>query len=274
MFPTLHDIAAWLPPIDTHSAFVALGIAAGVCVFLLERKRRNIRDYRLIHVIAGALLGAAIMARLGTWAQHLDPSQNLNVVEQLARGNASILSALVGAWLGVHVAKKLVKYEARTGDLFAPAVAMAMAVGRIACLLTERPGTPTGGSWGIVLDADAAAYTGAPAGVPLHPSFVYEIIFQAAMFAVLWFWVRHKPIAAGETLTIYIAAYWVFRFGVEFVRGNDVAWMGLTRPQLFLLATFPFLAARIIWLIRRGSFGARRAETAPAERSVPDGQHA
>ncbi|REJ07819.1 diacylglyceryl transferase [Microbacterium bovistercoris] len=266
MFPTLQDIAPWLPPLGTHSVFVALGMVAAGVVFLVERRRRGVTDPRLIYLVMGAMVGAAVMSRLGTWAQHLDPAKNLSLGEQLLRGNASVLSAMVGAWLGVHVAKKIVKYPDRTGDLFAPAFALAMVIGRIGCLLTENPGTPTGGDWGIVLDAEAAARTGSVAGVPLHPSFVYEIVFQAAAFAVLWFWLRHRPIAAGETLTIYIAGYAVFRFLVEFVRGNDVAWMGLTRPQLFLLVTIPLLAARIIWMLRRGRF---RTPAPSVERTVP-----
>ncbi|MGB4135107.1 MAG: prolipoprotein diacylglyceryl transferase family protein [Microbacterium sp.] len=265
MFPTLHDLASWLPRWDSHSVFVALGMLAAAAVFLIEKRRRDVRDPRLIYLVMGAMVGAAVMARLGTWAQHLDPSKNLNLGEQLLRGNASVLSALVGAWLGVHIAKRIVKYPDRTGDLFAPAVALAMAIGRIGCLLTERPGTPTGGSWGIVLDTEAAARVGSPSGVPLHPSFVYEIVFHAAAFAVLWFWLRHRPIAAGETLTIYIAAYAVFRLLIEFVRGNDVAWMGLTRPQLFLLVTIPLLLARIVWMLARGRF---RAVPEPTERMV------
>jgi len=268
MFPTLHDLLGWGPPIDTHSAFVALGLVAAGIVFLIEKRRRGITDERIPYIVLGALLGAAILSRLGTWAQHLDPSQNLSLTEQPLRGNASMLSALVGAWLGVHVAKRIVRYPLRTGDLFAPAVAIAMAVGRIGCLFTERPGTPTGNGWGIVLDADAAAYTGSPAGVALHPSFVYEIAFHLAAFAVLWFWLRHRPIAAGETLTLYIAAYGIFRFGVEFVRGNDVAWLGLTRPQLFLLVTIPLLLVRIIYKARRGALITR------TERTVPREQHA
>ncbi|GAA5203472.1 prolipoprotein diacylglyceryl transferase [Microbacterium jejuense] len=268
MFPTLHDLLGWGPPIDTHSAFVALGLAAAGIVFLVEKRRRGVTDERIPYIVLGALAGAALLSRLGTWAQHLDPSQNLSLTEQLLHGNASMLSALVGAWLGVHVAKRIVRYPLRTGDLFAPAVALAMAVGRIGCLFTERPGTPTGADWGIVLDADAAAYTGSHAGVPLHPSFVYEIGFHLAAFAVLWFWLRHRPIAAGETLTLYIAAYGIFRFGVEFVRGNEVAWLGLTRPQLFLLVTIPLLLARIIYKARRGALTSR------TERTVPREQHA
>lgn len=250
----LSDLAPWLPAWDTHSTFVAIAMLAAGVVFLVERRRRRITDPRIGFLVLGALAGAALLARLGTWAQHLDPSKNLSLVEQLARGNASVLSALVGAWLGVHLAKKVVRYPGRSGDLFAPAVALAMAIGRIGCLLTERPGIPTGTAWGIVLNPVAAARVGSPAGIALHPSFVYEIAFHAAAFAALWFWLRHRPIAAGETLTLYIAAYAVFRFFVEFVRGNDIAGMGLTRPQLFLLVTIPLLAARLVWMARTGRF--------------------
>ena len=149
-------------------------------------------------------------------------------------GNRSILGGLFGAWLGVHVAKRLVGYTRRTGDLFAPAVALGMAIGRIGCLLTETPGTPTGGDWGVHLDAATAARLHAPAGVGLHPSFGYEIAFHAVAFVLLWCWLRHADLPPGETFVLYVAGYGVFRFAVEFVRGNDVAWLGLTRPQLFL----------------------------------------
>lgn len=272
MYPTLSDLAPWLPPLGTHSVFVALGVAAAGVVFLVEKRRRAVKDPRIAYIVLGALAGAAILSRLGTWAQHLDPTRNLSLIDQLAYGNASMLSALVGAWLGVHVSKRLVDYPFRTGDLFAPAVALAMAIGRIGCLLTEKPGSPTGSDWGMVLDADAAARVGAAAGVPLHPSFVYEIVFHAAAFAVLWFWLRRQPIAAGETLTLYVAAYGVFRFFVEFVRGNEVAWLGLTRPQMFLAVTIPLVLARVVVMARRGDFG---PHPLPAlERTVPDEQHA
>ena len=264
MFPTLQDLSPWLPPLGSHEVFVALGLLAAGVVFLIERRRRGVSDPRVPYLVLGALAGAAVFSRLGTWAQHLDPSKNLSLIDQLAHGNASMLSALVGAWLGVHVAKRIVRYPDRTGDLFAPAVALAMCIGRIGCLLTERPGTPTGAAWGIVLDPEAAAWVGAPAGVPLHPSFVYEIAFHAVAFALLWFWLRHRDIAAGETLTLYIAAYGIFRFCVEFVRGNEVAWAGFTRPQLFLMVTIPILLVRIALMARRGAFGEVAASRAPA----------
>jgi prolipoprotein diacylglyceryltransferase len=247
--------AAKPPP--TYSQAVK---AAGL-VFVHEARRRGQTDERILYVVMGALVGGAIFMRLGTWLQHVDLRQNASLAEQWLYGNRSILGGLVGAWLGVHVVKRLTGYSARTGDLFAPAVALGMAVGRIGCLLTEQPGTPTGGAWGITLDEAAAARTGSPAGVPLHPSFVYEIVFHAAAFCVLWFWLRHRVTAPGETLTFYLAAYGIFRFAVELVRGNEVVWAGMTRPQLFLLVTVPLLLARIALQARKGVYTSPPART-------------
>jgi phosphatidylglycerol---prolipoprotein diacylglyceryl transferase len=252
-----------LGPVPTHGLFVGLGVLAAIAVFVVEARRRGQTDERLVYVVLGAVVGGAIFMRLGTWMQHVDLRQNASVTEQWLYGNRSILGGLVGAWLGVHVAKRLVGYRIRTGDLFAPAVALGMAIGRVGCLLTERPGTPTGSSYGIRLDADAAARLGAPAGVALHPSFVYEIVFHAVAFAVLWLWLRHRLTAPGESLTLYLAAYGIFRFAVEFVRGNEVAWMGLTRPQLFLLVTVPLILARIAWQAHRGVYRAAAQPSRP-----------
>jgi prolipoprotein diacylglyceryltransferase len=213
----------------------------------------------------GALVGGAVFMRLGTWLQHVDLRQNASFAEQWLYGNRSILGGLVGAWLGVHVAKRATGYRARTGDLFAPAVALGMAIGRIGCLLTEQPGTPTGHAWGITLDAAAARRTGSPAGVPLHPSFVYEIAFHLVAFAVIWWWLRHRRLPPGETFVWYVAAYAVFRFLVEFVRGNDVAWAGLTRPQLFLLVTIPLVLARIVWQYQHGAYRDAMRATVPVD---------
>lgn len=265
----LRRVYPTLGPLPTHGLFVALGVLVAALVFVAEARRRGQTDARILYVVVGALVGGAVFMRLGTWLQHLDLRQNASLTEQWLYGSRSILGGLVGAWLGVHVSKRLVGYRSRTGDLFAPAVALGMAVGRIGCLLTERPGTPTGSGFGVTLDPATAAQLSAPAGVPLHPSFAYEIAFHLAAFAVLWFWLRFRLGAPGETLTLYVAGYGVFRFLVEFLRGNEVAWAGLTRPQMFLLATVPLLLARIAWQARRGTY--RLAPAGPRGGVVPAG---
>lgn len=252
MHPYLGDLMGADLRVPTHEAFVGLGVLTALAVFWVELRRRGLQDERLAYVVAGALVGGGVMMRLGTWVQHPDLAANASLAEQWVVGNRSILGGLFGAWLGVHVAKRLAGYRARTGDLFAPAVALGMAVGRVGCFLTEMPGTPTGSSFGVVLSPEAAARLGAPAGVPLHPSLAYEVAFHAVAFVALWGWLRHRVTAPGETLTLYVAAYGLFRFAVELVRGNEVVWAGLTRPQLVLLVTVPVVVARIVVLVRRG----------------------
>ncbi|GAA1744225.1 MAG TPA: prolipoprotein diacylglyceryl transferase [Tetrasphaera sp.] len=251
MYPTVGDLLGIDLPIPTHAVFVALGVAVAGLVFTFEARRRGRTGDKVIAVVTGALIGGGLVMRLGTWLQHVDLRQNATLAEQWVYGNKSILGGLFGAWLGVHLAKRIVGYRIRTGDLFAPAVAAGMAVGRIGCLLTEPPGTPTHTAYGIVLDPVTAARLQVPAGVALHPSFVYEIVFHALAFVVLWRWLRHDRLPAGETLTVYVGAYAVFRLLVEFVRGNEVVWHGLTRPQLVLLATLPVLLLRLTVVLRR-----------------------
>ena len=137
MYPTLGDLLGIDLAVGTHAFFVGLGVLAAVVVFVVEARRRGETDDRLLVVVTGALVGGAVFMRLGTWLQHADLRENASLAEQWLYGNRSILGGLVGAWLGVHVAKRLCGYRLRTGDLFAPAVALGMAVGRVGCLLTE-----------------------------------------------------------------------------------------------------------------------------------------
>jgi phosphatidylglycerol---prolipoprotein diacylglyceryl transferase len=263
VFPVLGHIGP--VPIGTHDTLVGLGLLIAAVVFTVEVRRRGLTDQRIWVVVAGALLGGAVFGRLGTWFQHLDLRRNASLAEQWLYGNRSILSALLGAYAGAVLAKRLTGYRTSTGDLFAPAVAAGMAVGRIGCLLTELPGTPTGGSWGITLTPEQAArIPHAVAGVPLHPSFVYEILFHLAALAALW-WLRDRITVPGELFTLYVGGYALFRFAVEFVRGNQVAFAGLTRPQLFLLATMPLLAWHLVRQARRGTYARVFGSPRPAE---------
>lgn len=229
-----------------HGLFVGLGVCAAVAVFVWEKRRRGLSDDRLWVVVAFALLLGAVGSRLGTWLGHPD----IPLIEWWLTGNRSILPGLLGAWIGVHLGKRLTGYQSSTGDLFAPAVALGMAIGRIGCGLTELPGTPTGGAWGMTIDDDFAAVVGAPAGVALHPSLFYEVVFHAVAFAVLWRF-RDRLGRPGDLFVSYVAAYAVFRFAVEFVRGNAPFMGGLSGPQTFALVLMPILVWRLVGVVQR-----------------------
>lgn len=225
-----------------HAGMVGLGILAALLFYAYEKRRRGLTDPRLWPIAGFAVAFGAIGSRLLTW----DISRQVSLADWWGNGDRSILAGLVGAWFGVHLGKRLTGYKESTGDLLAPAVALAMVLGRVGCLLTELPGTPTGIAWGIVLIPAQAALTGAPAGVPLHPSFAYEIVFHLGAFALMWRFRDRLP-HPGDLFICFVSAYAVFRFLVEFVRGNEVLWWGMSRPQWFLLAVLPLL----VWRVRR-----------------------
>ena len=253
MLPTLFSIGGLGVP--THTFFLTLGILTATLVMTYEARRRGRLDQELVAVMAGTLLFGAAGAKLATVWQYVMVNTDPTLIGALVDGGKSILGGLAGAYAGALLTKRIVGYEGKTGDLFAPGIALGMAVGRIGCFLTEQIGTPTSLPWGISVDpATAARLPGTPdAGVPMHPSFLYEIAFQLAIFAVLW-GLRDRVPVPGELFKMYLLAYALFRFGVEFVRGNEVMWNGLSGSQLFLVPTTILLMAYFLRQVSRGSY--------------------
>ncbi|WP_338080028.1 prolipoprotein diacylglyceryl transferase [Antrihabitans stalactiti] len=239
--------------IGLHGLFVGLGVAVAAAVFAAEARRRGAMHEQSLVAVTGALVGGAIGMRLSGVTPHIDPERNPDFAQAWAFGSHSILGGLVGAYVGVLVAKRIIGYKTKTGDLFAPAVAAGMAVGRIGCFLTEAPGRPTSLPWGIHAPASRPECPGCLAGVAMHPSFLYEIAFQATAFAVL-LWLRPRISQPGELFTLYVSAYAVFRFFVEFTRANDTVWLDLTRPQWFLLPGLVLVGWRLHRGYRRGYY--------------------
>jgi phosphatidylglycerol:prolipoprotein diacylglycerol transferase len=246
-----------IDPSAVHGAFMALGALAAVIVFLAEARRRRTLEDRLFIILTGALFCGGIAAKLSTSWRYLAAAPDPTLAGMLLYGGKSVLGGLAGAYLGAILTKRLIGYREPTGDVFAPGVALGIGIGRFGCLLTETPGTPTGRSWGVTVGAARAArIPGFPSGwigVPLHPSFVYEIAFHFAMLAVL-LRLRRRSDLQGELFKVYLLAYATFRFLIEFVRGNEVVWAGLTRSQLFLIPSTLLLAG---YFLRRRRPAAR-----------------
>ena len=257
MLPTLFRVGGL--PVPTHAFFLTLGVLVATLVMVYEARRRGRLNQELVAVMAGTLLFGAVGAKLATVWQYVRLSEDPTLVGALVDGGKSVLGGLAGAYIGALITKRVVGYEGRTGDMFAPGIALGMAVGRVGCFLTEQIGTPTSLPWGMSVDAETAARLpgAAAAGVPMHPSFLYEIGFQLAIFAVLWA-LRDRIPVPGELFKIYLLTYGVFRFLVEFVRGNEVMWSGLSGSQLFLIPSTILLLGYFYRQIARGAYRSGR----------------
>lgn len=216
--------------VPTHDLFVALAVLVTAAMVLWESRRRGRADRTMVVISAGALFGAGVGARLGTVVRYLAEADHPTWTGVLLDSGKTVVGGLAGAYIGVLVTKRLIGYREPTGDVFAAAAALGIAVGRLGCLLTEPPGTPTSMPWAVNWN-----------GEQRHPSFLYEIGFLLVLFVVLL--ALRRPLAGhpGELFTVFLVGYGTFRFAVEFVRGNDVWALGLTRPQWFLLLATPFV---------------------------------
>src|SRR3712207_6311425 len=199
MLPVLFHIGPY--PVGTHDSFVLLGVIAATLVYLHEAERRGILNDQLLAIATGALVCGAVAARLSTAWRYLVLAPEPSLLGMVEQGGKSILGGLAGAYVGAVLTKRLIGYRKPTGDLFAPAVALGMAIGRWGCFLTEQIGTPTTLPWGIpVSEQLAARIPNCPycaSGVKMHPSFLYEILFQALMFGWIW-WLRRSEEHTSE----------------------------------------------------------------------------
>lgn len=263
MRPILFRLGGFEVP--THDVFLVLGVLVALVLFALELRRRGFSgDPRIWQVAAGALLGGAIFARVSVSWRYLARAPDPSLAGLWLYGGKTILGGLAGAYLGALLAKRIVGISWSTGDLFAPAVCLGLAIGRIGCFLTEQIGTTTSMPWGVRVSPELAErIPNCPQcalGIPMHPSFLYEIAFLLGLFVALR-WLRPRIHVQGDLFKIFLLAYGVFRFFVEYVRGNETFALGLSGSQIFLLGTLPLLAAA---LARR----ALRRASRPAPREV------
>ena len=75
---------------------------------------------------------------------------------------------------------------------------------------------------------------------------VYEIIFHLVAFLLILRF-RNKVIVQGDTLKMYLLASAIFRFFIEFVRGNPPQFGGLSGPQIVLV---PIAALLVYHFVR------------------------
>jgi len=77
--------------------------------------------------------------------------------------------------------------------------------------------------------------------LPVHPTQVYEIIFNLMLFAVLWR-LRGRLKVRGSLFRLYLVSYGTFRFLTEFIRGDSpFPEIGILKPvQVTLLLVIAY----------------------------------
>ncbi len=220
---------------DTLFTAALVGIPSGVIIS------------KLLHVIDNTII-AKLHPELAVAGEVIDYIQHPALI--LGGGGLTIYGAVLGAALGIWVYSKFSNFQfGYFADLIAPGIILSQAVGRVGCLLNGCCyGAPTSLFCGIVY-TDPDSY--GPIGIAVHPTQIYEIVYNLIVFAVLLkLGRRFKP--DGSLFLIYMSLYALWRVGIGFLRDGTPFIFGLHPAQVIglivLAIAIPIMAYRTRWV--------------------------
>jgi len=133
-----------------------------------------------------------------------------------------------------------------------PPIALGQAIGRWGNFFNEEAfGQPTDLPWKLYISPPYR-----PSGYGqyeyFHPTFLYESLWDLAVFAALTVWLRPRlRDRPGALFFAYVGLYSVGRFAIEALR-LDSFWLGSIRvPQLASVVGVLVALAGLIWTRRR-----------------------
>jgi len=248
----ISPIAFTIGPISVawYGIFVALAVLTVVLWTVKEARRTGGLSYSA--VFNAALVGipsGIIVSRLlhviDLWDYYIQ-----NPGEIIGAAGLTIYGAVLGAALGIWIYSKVSRFQfGYLADLIAPGIILAQAVGRVGC-------TINGCCYGVETSLPCAiVYTNpesfGPIGIPVHPTTIYEIVYNLIVFAVLLkLRGRFKP--DGSLFLIYLSLYSLWRVGIELLRDGTPFLLGLHQAQVIaiivLAIAIPILAYRTRWV--------------------------
>ncbi|CAE7234058.1 unnamed protein product, partial [Symbiodinium sp. CCMP2456] len=193
-----YNVLSMIDPV--YTLIMAAAVLAGGVV--LHRSQRSLpidRTDRLaigFAAFCGAMIGSKapfVLAGDAAW---------WSAPAWLANGK-TILAGLVGGYLAVELAKWALEIRTKTGDSFAPAVAVAVAIGRLGCFRA-------GCCYGVPTDAPCGVVFPLADQLPRHPTQLYEAAFHAVM-AIVLITLQRRGLFRGQLLKLYIMTYAVYR---------------------------------------------------------------
>jgi prolipoprotein diacylglyceryl transferase len=136
-------------------------------------------------------------------------------------------------------------------DALAPGLLVAQGIGRWGNWFNQELfGKPTDLPWGLEIDPAnrPAGYAQDPT---FHPTFLYECIYNLAVFGVLLVVERRFPLKKGQLFALYVALYTFGRFFLENLRIDEAhEILGLRVNAWVSVAVFAGAIAWFVWLGR------------------------
>jgi prolipoprotein diacylglyceryl transferase len=199
-------------------------LAAGVLVagWMARREfRRRDLDPELAYSIAMwtvplGLVGARLYHVVTDWESFSDDLASIPAIWEGGLGIwGAVLGGMLGTWIGAR-RHGLPFWE--VADCVAPGLVLAQAIGRWGNYANqELYGRPSDLPWAVEIDQPPAPYE---PGATFHPTFLYESLWNLAVFGVLlWFTRRFwRRVPFGTVFALYVALYCLGRLPIETLR--------------------------------------------------------
>lgn len=222
-----------------YGLLIASAVLIGTVLALKEAKRKGVKEETLIDMLLFAVPSAIIGARayyvIFMWDYYSkNPSQILNI-----RGGGLAIHGVIiaGALVAIIFAKVRKESFWNLADIVAPSLILGQAIGRWGNFANqEAHGGPTDLPWGIMID-----------GVKVHPTFLYESIWNLLVFGFLLWYRRKKATVEGEIFILYLMLYSVGRFFIEGLRTDSLMLGPFRVAQLISLAIIALGGVYLIW---------------------------
>ncbi len=263
------SIVASIPSPETNTVsigqftiyFYALCILAGMIVAALVTNRRLTarggEPWVTLDIMFGAVLLGIVGARtyhvLTHWGDYVYEDANLLRVFNIQEGGIAIFGALLGGALGVWLMSRYTGIRFWSfADALVPGLLLAQAVGRLGNWFNQELfGSPTDLPWGLEIAASNPAFPiGLESDTLFHPTFLYEILWNALGVAVILFLEKRLNTQWGQTFAMYLVWYGTGRVWLELLRVDPIgSFFGLRYNMI--AALLAVLLGLVLFIILR-----------------------
>lgn len=241
------------PGVRWYGLMYLIGFAAVWWLGSVRAKRAGSQWQRgqISDLVFYGALGAVLGGRVGSVLFYnfpgfvADPLSLLRVWEGGMSFHGGLIGVLLALWLyGRHYKKTFFEIT----DFVAPLIPIGLGAGRIGNFIN-------GELWGKVSDVPWAMIFPNGGSLARHPSQLYQALLEGVvLFAILWLY-SNKPRPTMAVSGLFLIAYGLFRFIVEFVREPDqqlgyLAFGWLTMGQV-LSAPMILLGLWLMWRAHR-----------------------
>ncbi len=245
MYPELFSIGDI--SVSSFSVMVLVSLLVGWIVASSEVKRKglnpNLTDFLLIACVVGGLGGAKVLFLF----QNVSLSGFIDdPVRYMASGFTFFggIGAFILVWL-VSVYYKISFWQLT--DCSLPAVLLALAIGRVGCLLVgDDYGIPSSLPWALSFPNGSP-----PTFERVHPTQIYESIAMVISFIIVWkLRKRDYPIGWISGLTLIILG--VVRFPLEILRNTTPSFIPeMSQAQLISIILIIIGVVKLLSLKKR-----------------------